>query len=297
MRLASAILFLAFTGVACAQTQTGGSPKEQASPAPSAAPQPDSATKPNPLLPEIPPMPKGNPTVLGGTIDRLDRVRDQLIVRAFGSKQTFKIMFDERSQVFRDGKMISVRDLRPSEHVSVETVVDGTGIFAKSIHVRSTSSEAECRGQILSFDAGTGELILRDALSPRPIKLTVGKGVMVTGGQAVPKASTTDLKEGTLISATFTPDASGHRIVHQLQVLAIPGGSFTFVGNVAYLDLGAGMLVVTDPRDNKSYDISFEPNRMPVSRQLREGTDVTVTAEFNGSHYVARDIALTPSRQ
>jgi hypothetical protein len=297
MRLPSAVLFLALTGVACAQTPAGSSPTTEPVPATSAALQSESPASNNTLLPEIPPLPKGSPTVVGGTIDRLDRVRDQLVVRAFGSRQTFKIMFDERSQVFRDGKLISVRDLRPAERVSVETVTDGTGIFAKSIHVRSAASEAECRGQVLRFDAETGELMVRDGLSPRPVKLTVGSATTITGGQAVPKASIADLKEGTLITAAFTPDASGHRIVHHVEILATQGGSFTFAGSIAYLDLGAGVLVVTDPRDNKSYDISFEPARMPVSRQLREGADVTVTADFNGTHYVARDIALTPSRQ
>jgi len=291
MRLASAFLFAALTGMVCAQTQADNATTSQPDAATSTIPQPAPAPNASTLLPELPKVPTGNPSVVGGTIASLDRVRDQLVVRVFGSKQTLKIMFDERSQVFRDGKPISVRELRPSERVSLETVVDKTGIFAKSIHVRSTSSEAECRGQILGFDQGTGELTVRDPLSPRPVKLKVGSTTTISGGQVA------DLKAGTLITATFSPDTTGHRIARQLAILATPGASFTFAGNIAYLDMRAGLLVVTDPRDNKSYDITFSPNRIPESRQLREGSDVTVTADFDGSRYVARDIALTPARQ
>ena len=45
-----------------------------------------------------------------------------------------------------------LRDLRPGDHVSVETVLDGTTVFARSIHMLSGSPEGECQGQVMSYD-------------------------------------------------------------------------------------------------------------------------------------------------
>jgi hypothetical protein len=68
-----------------------------------------------------------------------------------------------------------------------------------------------------------------------------------------------------------------------------------FVGNVASLDLHSGLLVVVDPRDDKRYDVFFDSARFPVSRDLREGTDVMVTADFDGARYVANAITVRPT--
>jgi hypothetical protein len=287
MRLVPALVFLAVSGLACAQSAPNPSNVEGSPQTPSIVPLPTDSS----------PMPKGNPSVIGGTVASLDRVRDQLVVRVFGSKQTLRILFDERTQVFRDGKPIPVRELRPADHVSLETVADRTGIFAKSIHVRSTATEAECRGQILKYDPAKGELTVRDMLTPQPVTLTLGSRTTFVGEDQSTTASAAALKPGALVAATFSADGPGRRVAHQVTILAAPGSAFTFAGTVAYLDLSSGLLVVTDPRDKKTYEISFEPRRFPTSSQLRQGSDVTITADFNGTRYVARDIAVNSSRE
>ena len=35
-----------------------------------------------------------------------------------------KILFDERTQVYRDGVRIPLRDLRPEDHASVQTILE-----------------------------------------------------------------------------------------------------------------------------------------------------------------------------
>ena len=65
-----------------------------------------------------------------------------------------------------------------------------------------------------------------------------------------------------------------------------------FVGNVVFLDLHSGLLALLDPRDNKRYDVSFDAARFPMSRELHEGADVTLTADFDGSRYVASAITI-----
>jgi hypothetical protein len=72
----------------------------------------------------------------------------------------------------------------------------------------------------------------------------------------------------------------------------MPGAEFGFSGRVATLDLRAGLLVVVDPRDNKSYEIHFDPAAVRMIGDLQEGADVTVSATFDGSSYTAGTIAV-----
>src|ERR1700744_4747676 len=83
--------------------------------------------------PDLPPIPRGKSTIFGGQIRELDPVRDQMTLRVFGDRP-MKILVDERTQVFRDGKRISLRELRPEQQASVQTTLDGTKLFALSIH-------------------------------------------------------------------------------------------------------------------------------------------------------------------
>src|SRR6516162_5559206 len=63
-------------------------------------------------LPSLPPIPRGKSTVLGGFIQNIDPVRDQLTLSVSGGKQRMKILFDERTQVYRDGARVKLGDLR-----------------------------------------------------------------------------------------------------------------------------------------------------------------------------------------
>jgi uncharacterized protein DUF5666 len=241
-----------------------------------------------------PPLPKGKSTVIGGTVTNLDRVRDAMTVRVFGSRQTMKILFDPRTRIFRDGAPATFRDLRNEDHVSVETRLDGTAVFAQSIHIFAGSTLGECNGQVLSYDSGKGELVIHDPLTPEPVKLRLTATTIVSGTEKGPSYSLADLKKGALISAQFSPDRSGVRIARQLVIQALPGTTFTFSGNVTYLDVHSGVLVLTDPRDKKTYEISFD--RIPVDRQLHEGSEVTVAALFDGSRYHATDITVNSNK-
>jgi hypothetical protein len=84
-------------------------------------------------------------------------------------------------------------------------------------------------------------------------------------------------------------------VASQVAILATPGTAFVFVGNVASLDLHSGLLVVVDPRDDKRYDVFFDSARFPMSRDLHEGADVMVTADFDGARYVAHAIKVRPA--
>jgi hypothetical protein len=81
-------------------------------------------------------------------------------------------------------------------------------------------------------------------------------------------------------------------VASKIVILAVPGTAFVFVGNVTSLDLHSGLLVLVDPRDDKRYEVSFDSARFPMSHELHEGTDLTVTADFDGARYVASKIAI-----
>jgi hypothetical protein len=245
--------------------------------------------------PGLPPLPQGKSTVIGGAIREVDSVRDQFTLNVFGGR-TLKILFDQRTQVYRDGQRGALRDLRPGDHVSVETVLDGTTVFARSIHRLSALPEGECQGQVLSYDPVDRELTVRDVLSREPVKLRVPAGTaIVRQGQAASAGGdirSSDLVSGTLISAKFQSDNKGHGVASQIAILAVPGTAFVFAGNVVFLDLHAGRLALVDPRDDKRYEVFFDSARSPVSRELHEGTEVTVTAVFDGAHYGASSITI-----
>lgn len=243
-----------------------------------------------------PALPKGKSTIIGGTVTNLDRVRDEMTLRVFGGKQKMKVLFDPRTKIFRDGVPVTFRDLRNEDHVSVETRLDGTAVFAQRIHIFGESTSGQCSGQVVSYDPGRGELVIHDPLTPQPVKLQLTSSTSVSGGEKGPSYSISDLRKGALVTAQFTPEANGKRVARQLVIQALPGTAFTFSGSVTYLDVHSGLLVLTDPRDNKTYEISFSTNRFPIERNVHEGSDVTVAAIFDGSRYNATDITVNSTK-
>ena len=245
-------------------------------------------------LAALPPAPRGKSTILGGEIRRVDPVRDELTLKVFGQRPV-KILFDERTQVYSDGKKIPLRELVPSDHASVQTVLDGTDVYALSVHVMSQSPEGEYQGRVLNYNPGTGELSVSSVSLHDPLKLLVPANTPIARvGQpafAALRSGASDLVAGALISVKFESNNKGQGIAREVAVLATPGSAFEFSGNLTSLDMHSGLLVVVDPSDDKSYQISFDSAIFPASRNLHEGDRVRVTASFDGTHYVASALA------
>jgi len=247
-------------------------------------------------LPELPPAPPGKSTILGGEILNVDPVRDQLSLRPFGEKP-MKILFDERTRVYRDGKTIPLRELGREFHASVQTVLDGTDVFALSIHILSQAPQGECEGQIVSFNPGTGELSIGSALSPEPIRLLVPANTLIARmGQTTftsMQSGASDLAQGALVTARFVPDQHGRPVATQISILATPGSQFILAGTVSFLDFNSGQLDLVDPRDEKRYQVSFDPSRTTGTRHLRMGDQVRIVASYQATRYVASDITVS----
>jgi len=241
-------------------------------------------------LPDLLPKPEGNATLVGGTVRKVDLVRDQLTVQVFGGGNQ-RILFDDRTHFYRGDTQGSMKDLANGERVYVDTVLAGTDIFARNIRVETGHPIGQSNGQVVSYDAGSGELTVTDTLSPEPVRLHLSPGTTFVHDNHA--ASASELQPGTLIALTFGPENGGHDVVHQVTILAEPGSTFTFIGRISYLDVHRGRLVVVDPRDQKSYDVQFDPATVKgVSDDLREGMDVTVITSFDGNAYIANSITI-----
>ena len=279
------------SGVATAQspqqtTPTSPNPVENAIPAPAVAPP----------ARNLPPPPPGNSSVIGGEIRKVDPVRDEITLRLFGSNNKMTMFYDERTQVYQNGRRIDVLDLKPASHASVETTLDGTRVFALRIHMLSTVPSGECQGQVEDFNSRTRNLVVMSSLSHQTVRIDipldtpitrVGQKEFAAGGSGIG-----DLMRGSLVNVTFQPGAGGKGTATHIDVLATPGSAFTFSGQISLLDFASGRLVIIDPHDNTTYDFHFNPYRLHDAHQLHEGESVKVTAEFDGQRYEVTE--LTP---
>lgn len=250
------------------------------------------APKDSPSYPNLGSIPRGRSTVFGAEILTVDPVRDQLTVRIYGERPT-KILFDERTEVYRDGQQVSLQALRPRERVSIETTVDGTKVFARSIHMLADPAVAKCEGRVQRFDAETGKLSVSSGLSGSVQVLVEGSTAFARQGQESMTGATSgsaDLKAGTLVDVEFAAAGKDTPVARRITILAIPGSPFVFTGRLRALDVHAGMLVLIDPRDEKSYEVNFAPD-LPAAQNLRIGDNVRVVANYDGTRYVANQLA------
>jgi hypothetical protein len=250
---------------------------------------PEVVVDPASLLPDLPKLPNEKASLIGGTIGRLDRVRDQMTVHVFGGGK-MKIAFDPRSHIFHDGAEATLADLRQGDRVYVETILDGSTVFARTIRVKSTGAAGESQGIITGYRADKGELQLRDALSPHTITISVNSQTRIVEGDH--NVSSTKLSPGTLVAVKFGPRKDGGQVAREVSVLATPGASFTFAGQVTAIDLRLGLLVLTSSTDHKTYEIYLDPAAPGVDDNLRPSANVTVLARFQDNRYVARSISV-----
>ena len=241
----------------------------------------------------LPAAPTGRSTIFGGEIRSIDPVRDVLTLKVYG-QAPMKILFDERTRVYLDGKQIPLHALSPEGHASVETTLDGTKIFAVTIHELSRSPEGDYSGRVVSYDPGSGELTIASGASRELLKVHVAREAVFTRegqtGFTSTRSGPWDLRTGSLVTIDFGSDNEGRGVADKIMVYAVPGSAFAFSGSIAFLNTGQGRMVVLDPRDQKSYEIAFNSTRLPAGKTLHLGDHVSVKAEYDGTHYVASEI-------
>jgi hypothetical protein len=241
----------------------------------------------DPLL-DPPPLPGGKVSLLGGTITRLDRVQDHVTIQPFGGTQKMNVRFDVRTRFFRDSQPATQRELKVGERVYLDTMLNGTAIFAKSIWIDSNAAAGSGRGQIIAYEPQSGVLTLHDELSAQPVKFRLGPNTVVRQGTET--RSLADLRAGALVSLSFGPEQGRAGTVREISILAQPGTQFSFFGRITYMDLSRKLIAVANESDNTTYEIYLGSLPPGGFRDVRQGAEVTVSAVFDGKHYVARSV-------
>jgi Domain of unknown function (DUF5666) len=247
---------------------------------------------PDKLL-DLPRLKHTQTSLIGGSLESIDRLRSRLVLRPFG-RGKLTIAFDPRTQFVRGSAIASVQDLRPGDRVYVETVLDGSAVFAKTVHLPKSPAEGTAQGQVIAYAnanaTAQGSLTIRDQLSSQPVKFLVNSKTIINGAGVGP---------GALVQVSFLPSADKDRdkdvaVVSQITVLATPGSVFTFSGRITLLDLAAHQLVVANASDDIRYEIQFNPAAIEASTRarLQEGASVAVAARFTGQGYVAESVVV-----
>ena len=248
----------------------------------------DAQHEPDPLL-DPPPLPKGKVTLVGGTVKSVDRIRNRVVIQPFGGG-TMKMNFDERTHIYRDGVETTQLGIHKGDRVYVDTMFDGSAVFARNIRVRSNSQPAHAEGQVVSFDEQSGMLVLRDRLTSQPVSLRAsGNTVVTVGGKA---GTIADLKPGSIVTVRFSPYRANSGSATEIAIAAVPGTVFTFSGKVTNLDLRSGVISVENRTDDKTYDINFNITQVAQRDALSIGSDVTVQAVFQGDGYLAQSVTV-----
>ncbi len=246
------------------------------------------STEPDPLL-DVPPMPKGPVTLVGGTVKHIDRIRNKVAVQPFGGGN-LTVNFDERTHIFRDGIETTELGIRNGDRIYVDTMLDGTRVFARNIRIETSARPADTDGQILSLNSATGMLTLRDALLGQQVTFRVGQNTIITRDRR--PATVADLKPGSLISVHFAPFRANSGSAQEINILAEPGTVFLFVGKVTNIDMRSRLLSVENQTDKKIYDVQFSAPRVDKMDQLSIGSEVLVRAVFDGSGYLAQSVEV-----
>jgi hypothetical protein len=246
------------------------------------------------LAPELPPVPKGDSTVMGGVLEKVDLVRDQFQLHVYGG-QKVKILFDDRTQAMRDGKKISVLDLKSNDRVSVETTLDGTAIFALRVHIVTKIPQGEVSGQIVAYEPETHQVTISESRSSNQLTLDVPPGTPVTlmgqnGSSSKPLAGF-NYVPGSIVDAKFKSARNGHGALTSVSVYATVGTTLTFRGHVSSIDMHTGKLVMIDPETDQIHTISFDPAAFPKTRDLQKGASVKAEALFTGSAFMLTQLA------
>jgi len=274
------------TSAIVTSTEGGIKPVELAAPEPSS--EADIVADPASLLPDLPRVPAAKATLIGGTLERLDRVRDQVTVRVFGGGR-MNVRFDPRTHVYRGGAEATIADLQVGQRIYLDTILDGSAVFAKTIRLKTVQAVGESQGVVLKYQPDRNEVTIRDAISPLPVRVRLSSSTQfVEGDRAV---SARMLTAGSLVAIKFGYEGNGRDVAREISILALPGTQYTFAGQIVHIDLRTGLLVLNSSTDHKTYEIYLDPAANPDDN-LHAGADVTVFTNFDGSRYVAHNLTI-----
>ena len=232
-----------------------------------------------------------------GVLKRLDPIHDQLLIHAFGGGDV-RIAFDPRTQLLAENASRGLIALPVGSVVSVDTVINDGKLFARSVRT-GTFNPVELNGQVVRYDAAKFLLTVRDPMSPKNVALRITPGTTVVN-QGKPAAVET-LSPGMLVQVWFSPaqnaskhgaDSTGSDMANRIEILAERGNSFVFAGRIVAVDLRSGVLALSNDTDQSVRELAISSLDSNSRSLLREGTDVTIHAEFDGERYNVRAVTV-----
>ena len=246
-------------------------------------------------FPDVPPLPKAPASLIGGTVRRVDPIHDRIVLRAFGGGD-FTIDYDIRTRVLRGATPAEMREIRAGTRIYVDSIPKDGRAFAKTLVIESIGSIlGETRGQVLSYDAGRELLKVRDVVSAQPLNLRVTARTEIRLGDQGLKAP--ELVAGSLVNISFQGVSDGPSVAEKIDVVARPGSSFVFTGRIAVIDLRDSHITIVEQSGENTFEVGIHSLPAGERLRLRQGTDVIVHAEFNGSKYEAKTIDPVSSAQ
>jgi hypothetical protein len=238
---------------------------------------------------DFPPLSKGPLSLIGGTVIKMDPIRDRVVLRAFGGKD-ITVDFDVRTKILREEALVSTRELRPGARIYADTSLVNGRIFAKTIRISAEAATGEANGQVTAYDPSARKLKIRNALAAEPLEVRITPETKIRSGDRTVEPS--NLTVGTLLHVTFNSRDHAN-LATQIDIQAQPGSTFTFAGKMTFVDLRAGYVAIADQSGANSYEVAVDHLTPDVKRTLREGADVVVHAKFDGQKYQAQSIDLT----
>lgn len=246
----------------------------------------------DPIL-DPPPLPSGNATLVGGIVTGVDHIHNKMTVRVFGNGGHWKVAFDERTHIFRNGAETTQLAIKKGERVYIDTMLDRKKhqVFARNIRLGIAAAAVDADGQITEVNLNQGVVDLVDKINSSPVKFKVDNQTRIVYGNN--PATLNDLKRGSLVHVRFSPAQADRGIAREITIIAAPGAEFTYVGKITYLDMHRGMLALEDSLDHKNYEIHFAPAQVQGRDDLGVGSEVRIVAVFEGTRYNAQSIIVT----
>jgi len=243
---------------------------------------------------DLPPLRKGPVSLIGGTVVKIDPIRDRMLVRPYGGREV-TVDFDARTVILRGSSPASSRDIKPGTRIYADTIQNDDRIFARTVRLDVTPTPGETKGQVIAYDRTKRVLRINDAISSQPLSVRIGPQTAILSGNRT--ASPADLVNGTLVEVAFQSSSEGPSQAEKIEILAQPGGTFTFAGKIVVVDLRDGHLTLTEPAQENTFELGLDSLPADEKATLRQGMDVVVRARFDGRRYQAQSVEpVAPTR-
>jgi len=132
---------------------------------------------------DLPPLPHNRVTLIGGTVVSLDEIMNRMVLQPFGGKQKMKVAFDSRTHFYENGKPITEKEIKQGQRIYLDSMLNGSKVFAKTIWIQTSAESGIGQGQIMDFDSSRQILTVRDELSSQPLKMHLTSGTVIRKGE------------------------------------------------------------------------------------------------------------------